>query len=170
VLCRTREAAESALARMRAWVNANGLTLHPDKTHIGDCRVEGQGFEFLGYRFEAGERWVYVLVTRRLYSPSLAGDVTPAAAPTRSGPMPTRSYPMAKCLLRRSWAFHDGRSPSIGVSIRKRKQLTGEPVAGKLLTGFGGRGRRQPFPTPIQRGLRRAVDCQYDSLDAGEDI
>jgi len=58
VLCRSREAAESALARMRAWVIANGLTLHPDKTHVGDCRVEGQGFEFLGYRFEAGKRWV----------------------------------------------------------------------------------------------------------------
>ena len=43
---------------MRAWVSANGLALHPDKTHVGDCRVEGQGFEFLGYRFEAGQRWV----------------------------------------------------------------------------------------------------------------
>src|ERR1700674_3846969 len=58
VLCRSREEAESALARMRAWVNANGLTLHPAKTHVGDCRVVGQGFEFLGYRFEAGQRWV----------------------------------------------------------------------------------------------------------------
>lgn len=58
VLCRSREEAESALARLRAWVSANGLTLHPDKTHVGDCRVEGQGFEFLGYRFEAGQRWV----------------------------------------------------------------------------------------------------------------
>jgi RNA-directed DNA polymerase len=58
VLCRSREEAESALARMRAWVSANGLMLHPDKTHVGDCRVEGQGFEFLGYRFEAGKRWV----------------------------------------------------------------------------------------------------------------
>jgi len=58
VLCRTAEEAEAALARLRAWVNANGLTLHPDKTHVGDCRVEGQGFEFLGYRFEAGQRWV----------------------------------------------------------------------------------------------------------------
>ena len=55
VLCRSREEAEAALARMRAWVNANGLTLHPDKTHVGDCRVEGHGFEFLGYRFEAGQ-------------------------------------------------------------------------------------------------------------------
>ena len=58
VLCRSREEAEAALARLRAWVNANGLTLHPDKTHIGDCRVEGEGFEFLGYRFEAGRRLV----------------------------------------------------------------------------------------------------------------
>ncbi len=58
VLCRSREEAEAALARMRAWVSENGLTLHPDKTHVGDCRVEGQGFEFLGYRFEAGRRLV----------------------------------------------------------------------------------------------------------------
>lgn len=58
VLCRSREEAEAALARMRAWVNVNGLTLHPDTTHVGDCRVAGQGFEFLGYRFEAGQRWV----------------------------------------------------------------------------------------------------------------
>ncbi|MGH8857243.1 MAG: group II intron reverse transcriptase/maturase [Polaromonas sp.] len=58
VLCRSREEAQAALARMRAWVSANGLTLHPDKTHIGDCREAGQGFEFLGYRFEAGRRLV----------------------------------------------------------------------------------------------------------------
>jgi len=58
LLCRSREEAEAALARMRAWVSANGLTLHPNKTHVGDCRVEGHGFEFLGYRFEAGQRWV----------------------------------------------------------------------------------------------------------------
>src|SRR4051794_4380036 len=30
-----------------------------------------------------------------------------------------------------------------------RKQLTGEPVAGEPHTGFGGRGERQLFPTPI---------------------
>ena len=58
VLCRTREEADAALARMRAWVEANGLKLHPDKTHVGDCRIAGEGFEFLGYRFEACQRWV----------------------------------------------------------------------------------------------------------------
>src|SRR6266542_755141 len=31
------------------------------------------------------------------------------------------------------------------------KQLTGEPVAGELHNGFGGRGRQSPFPTPIPR-------------------
>ena len=58
VLRRSREEAESALARMRAWVSEDGLTLNPDKTHVGDCREEGQGFEFLGYRIEAGRRLV----------------------------------------------------------------------------------------------------------------
>jgi RNA-directed DNA polymerase len=58
VLCRSAEDAQRALAEIAAWVQANGLQLHPDKTHVGDCRERGQGFEFLGYRFEAGKRWV----------------------------------------------------------------------------------------------------------------
>jgi RNA-directed DNA polymerase len=58
ILCRTREDADAALAEVRSWVTANGLTLHPAKTHVGDCRIPGQGFEFLGYRFEAGRRLV----------------------------------------------------------------------------------------------------------------
>jgi len=58
VLCKSREDADAALAAVGAWVTANGLTLHATKTHVGDCRVPGQGFEFLGYRFEAGRRLV----------------------------------------------------------------------------------------------------------------
>lgn len=58
VLCRSREEAEAALAEVRAFVNDNGLRLHPDKTHVGDCRQTGEGFDFLGYRFEAGRRFV----------------------------------------------------------------------------------------------------------------
>ena len=58
VLCKTREEADAALAEVRAWVAENGLRLHPNKTHVGDCRQRGEGFEFLGYRFEAGHRFV----------------------------------------------------------------------------------------------------------------
>jgi RNA-directed DNA polymerase len=58
VLCKSREEADAALAEIRAWVAENGLRLHPDKTHVGDCLVRGQGFEFLGYRFEGGRRFV----------------------------------------------------------------------------------------------------------------
>ena len=58
VLCRSAEEAQAALAEVKAWVEANGLSLNAEKTHVGDCRQEGQGFEFLGYRFEAGRRWV----------------------------------------------------------------------------------------------------------------
>ena len=58
ILCQAASQAQAALEEVKAWVQENGLSLHPDKTHIGDCLVKGQGFEFLGYRFEAGERWV----------------------------------------------------------------------------------------------------------------
>jgi RNA-directed DNA polymerase len=58
ILCPSAEQAHAALGEVKAWVEANGLSLHPDKTHVGDCMIEGQGFEFLGYRFEAGTRWV----------------------------------------------------------------------------------------------------------------
>ena len=58
ILCQSAERAHAALEEVKAWVAENDLTLHPDKTHIGDCQIAGQGFEFLGYRFEAGKRWV----------------------------------------------------------------------------------------------------------------
>jgi RNA-directed DNA polymerase len=58
VLSKSREEAEAALAEVRVWVAENGLRLHPNKTHVGDCLLKGQGFEFLGYRFERGQRFV----------------------------------------------------------------------------------------------------------------
>ncbi len=58
VLTRSAEQARAALAEVQAWVGENELELNADKTHVGDCRLAGQGFDFLGYRFEAGQRWV----------------------------------------------------------------------------------------------------------------
>jgi RNA-directed DNA polymerase len=58
ILCRTEAEAQAALRQVEAWVAENGLTLHPDKTRVGDSRQPGQGFDFLGYRFEAGRRLV----------------------------------------------------------------------------------------------------------------
>jgi len=58
ILCASEAEAAAALRRVTAWMNANGLTLHPDKTRIGDSLQPGQGFDFLGYRFEADHRFV----------------------------------------------------------------------------------------------------------------
>lgn len=55
ILCRTAEEAERALALVEQWTVSAGLTLHPEKTRIVD--MAGGGFDFLGYRFENGERW-----------------------------------------------------------------------------------------------------------------
>ena len=58
ILTRSHVEAEAALALVKAWVTTNGLTLHPEKTRIANCRKKGNGFEFLGYRFERGRRHV----------------------------------------------------------------------------------------------------------------
>lgn len=67
VLCAQPAAAQTALHEVRTWVEANGLRLHPDKTHIGDARIAGQGFDFLGYRFEAGQRRVRKKSRQKLF-------------------------------------------------------------------------------------------------------
>jgi RNA-directed DNA polymerase len=55
VLCRSPEDAAAALAVVGEWTAQAGLTLHPVKTRLVDARTEG--FDFLGYHFEAGHRW-----------------------------------------------------------------------------------------------------------------
>jgi RNA-directed DNA polymerase len=47
ILCRTAEEAGKALEAIESWVEANGLTLHPDKTHVGDCRLEAILFRYV---------------------------------------------------------------------------------------------------------------------------
>ena len=58
ILCKSQEEAENVLVKVQEWVKAFHLELHPDKTHLGNCIQKGEGFEFLGYRFEAGRRYV----------------------------------------------------------------------------------------------------------------
>ena len=58
ILSKDQETAEYMLRVVQEWVTKNGLTLHPEKTHIGNCLIEGQGFDFLGYRFENKTRWI----------------------------------------------------------------------------------------------------------------
>lgn len=56
ILCRSQEEAQATLARVKAWVEENGLTLHPEKTRVIDAALPG-GFDFLGYHFERSYRW-----------------------------------------------------------------------------------------------------------------
>jgi RNA-directed DNA polymerase len=58
VICRSRQEAQAALAMAQSWIDQNGLQLSPEKTHIGNSLQSGYGFEFLGYRFEGGCRYV----------------------------------------------------------------------------------------------------------------
>ena len=56
ILCRSEADAQRALSEVTVWIEAAGLTLHPDKTRIVDATQRG-GFDFLGYHFERGARW-----------------------------------------------------------------------------------------------------------------
>jgi len=64
IMCRTQEEAEAALAAVRVWVDAHGLKLHPDKTHIVDARVKS--FAFLGYSFRGEYRFPRAKSHRKL--------------------------------------------------------------------------------------------------------
>jgi len=55
VMCRNQEDAVAALALLQEWTASAGLTLHPTKTRLVDERKDG--FDFLGYHFEADKRW-----------------------------------------------------------------------------------------------------------------
>jgi RNA-directed DNA polymerase len=55
VMRRTLEEATAALALMKEWTASAGLTLHPTKTRLVDERKDG--FDFLGYHFDASKRW-----------------------------------------------------------------------------------------------------------------
>jgi len=56
VQCRSEAQANEALGRIIQWAQANGLTVHLDKTRIVDATQRG-GFDFLGYHFERGMKW-----------------------------------------------------------------------------------------------------------------
>lgn len=58
LMCKSKEEAYAAYECVKVWIGENELTLHPEKTHIGDASQPEQGFEFLGYRFENGKRTV----------------------------------------------------------------------------------------------------------------
>ena len=83
-LCRSRQEAEAVLATIQVWVEQHGLRLHPEKTRVGNCMAKGQGFDFLGYRFEAGRRWVRPKSRR-----ALRDKIREKTGRTRSGSLET---------------------------------------------------------------------------------
>lgn len=58
ILTDSEEKAKALLKIVQEWSQENGLTIHPDKTHIGNYLIDGQGFDFLGYRFENRKKWI----------------------------------------------------------------------------------------------------------------
>ena len=64
VMCRSREEAVAALAKLRDWMAQAGLALHPDKTRVVDMTEAGSHFDFLGYRFLRSKKGRLVKLVR----------------------------------------------------------------------------------------------------------
>lgn len=58
VLCRSEIEAKQAMAALQEWATEVGLTLHPAKTCMVDLSQYGNGFDFLGYRFQRAGRGI----------------------------------------------------------------------------------------------------------------
>ena len=159
-LCRTRQEAEAVLAKIQGWVEQHGLCLHPDKTRVSNCMEKGQGFEFLGYRFEAGRRWV-----RPKSRKALRDKLREKTGRTRSGSLETiiaELNPILKGWFGYFQHAHRTTFRDVDGFVRRRlrailhkreKLPTGELCAGEPHAQFGGRGGRESFPTPINKDL-----------------
>lgn len=97
VLCRSESEAVSALAMIRDWVEAAGLTLHPTKTKIVDSRTES--FVFLGYSFR-GEK----IYPRRESLAKLKARLVKLTSRARSGSIETICMELTAVL--RGWFYY----------------------------------------------------------------
>src|SRR5262249_28671866 len=86
---------------------------------------------------------------RRLCASTTSGDLAATAQASERGAYAARPSTLAQCLLRGTGAVHPSCSLCAGASIPMRQPPTGEPCAGEPPARFGGRGGREPFPTPM---------------------
>ncbi|MFT4582347.1 MAG: RNA-directed DNA polymerase [Gammaproteobacteria bacterium] len=152
VMCRTRQEAEAVLVEIQTWVGEQGLTLHPTKTRVSHCAVKGQGFEFLGYRFEAGRRWV-----RSKSLKALRDKIRQLTGRTRSGNLDSIIAELTPIL--RGWYGyfkHANRSTFRAVDGFVRRRLRAILRKREKRPGYGRTSsdhRRWPNAFFAQRGL-----------------
>ena len=77
ILCSSAEAATTALEKLREWMEAAGLTLHPEKTRVVDMTVSGNHFDFLGYRFKRSTRGRIIRLVRPKSLHKLRASIKP---------------------------------------------------------------------------------------------
>lgn len=135
ILGQNPEEARNALRLVQQWVGDRGLTLHPDKTRMGNWLEEGQGFEFLGYRFETGKRWV-----RKKSLKTLKDKIRSKTKRTRGDSLETiikDLNPLLKGWFNYFKHAHKWTFPAIDGFIRRRlrslriRQITGQAEFGR---------------------------------------
>jgi len=150
VMCESEAEARAMLEAIRAWMEENGLTLHPTKTRIVDARQPG-GFDFLGYHFEQGRRWPSKKASDKFK------DKIRELTPRNSGESMTRIIAQVNLYLRGWFEYfkHSERwqmSRSDGY-IRGRMRSILRRRAGKRGRGRGSGNQRWPNRYFTEAGL-----------------
>ena len=150
ILCRTEAEAHAALAAVRAWVSAAGLTLHPEKTRVVDARQPG-GFDFLGYHFERG------LKGPRAKSLTKLSDRVREQTPRLAGRSLKAIVLDLNRTLRGWYGYFQHRHANVfgavDGSVRRRLRSMLEKRRGRTRQGLGAVHQRWPNEWFARRGL-----------------
>lgn len=150
LLCRSEDEAKAALTRVQTWMAENGLTLHPEKTHIVDATQAG-GFDFLGYHFERGYKWPHRKALDRFK------DKVRERTPRKSGESMEATVTKLNEMLRGWYGYfkHSSRTGFKGLDgyIRGRLRSILRKRAGRRGRGRGNDHQRWPVRYFDELGL-----------------
>ena len=153
ILCRSQAEAEQALALVRQWCEAEGLTLHPTKTQIVDVRVKG--FDFLGYHFQTTRRGRLTRWPRKKSRQKLQDAIRRKTKRTNGHSLACIIATVNRTLLGWFGYFkHSGRPTFVGVDgwVRMRLRSLLRKRAGRQGRGRGRDHQRWPNAFFAQQG------------------
>ncbi len=164
IMCRSPEEAARALALVQEWTVEAGLKLHPEKTKIVDAKEDA--FDFLGYRFQRGRRYIRPKSLQKLK------DAIRAKTKRTSGESLTKIINDLTPRLRGWFEYfkHSYRTtfPYVDGWIRMRLRSLLRKRQGKRGRGRGSDHRRWPNSFFAKQGLyslktAHAMVCQSSS-------
>ena len=157
LLCRSQEEAESALARLSEWVQANGLSLNKEKTRLVDMTQPSAYFDFLGYRFLRTQKSKRIRWTARPQSVKKLRNRLRSATKRKQGCSMERTIQRINPILRGWYAYFQHAIPGtfspVDAWVRMRLRSILRKRHGRRGRGRGADHQRWPNAYFTELGL-----------------